>query len=31
MSQWGAYAMGEIYGYNYEDIIRFYFTGAYVA
>lgn len=31
MSQWGAYAMAEVYGYNYEEIIRFYFTGAYVA
>ena len=31
MSQWGARAMDEIYGYSYEDIIRFYFTGAYVA
>ena len=31
MSQWGAYAMADTYGYNYEDILRFYFTGAYVA
>lgn len=31
MSQWGANAMADVYGYNYEDIIRFYFTGAYVA
>lgn len=31
MSQWGANAMASVYGYNYEDIIRFYFTGAYVA
>lgn len=31
MSQWGAYAMADVYGYNYEEIIRFYFTGAYVA
>lgn len=31
MSQWGAYAMADSYGYDYEDIIRFYFTGAYVA
>lgn len=31
MSQWGAKAMAEVYGYNYEDIIRFYFTGAYIA
>ncbi len=30
MSQWGAYAMAELYGYNFEDIIRFYYTGAYV-
>ena len=31
LSQWGAYAMAEDYGYNYDDIIRFYFTGAYIA
>ena len=31
MSQWGAYSMAYAYGYNYEDIIRFYFTGAYIA
>ena len=31
MSQWGAYAMAYVYGYNYEDILRFYFTGAYIA
>ena len=31
MSQWGARAMDEIYGYDYNDIIRFYFTGAYIA
>ena len=31
MSQWGAYAMASVYGYDYEDIIRFYFTGAYIA
>lgn len=31
MSQWGAKAMDEIYGYDYNDIIRFYFTGAYIA
>ena len=31
MSQWGAFAMAEIYGYNFEDILRFYFTGAYIA
>ena len=30
MSQWGAKAMAEVYGYNCEDIIRFYYTGAYV-
>ena len=30
MSQWGAYAMAKYYGYHCEDIIRFYFTGAYV-
>lgn len=30
MSQWGAYAMADVYGYDYQDIIRFYFTGAYV-
>ena len=31
MSQWGANAMASVYGYNYEDILRFYFSGAYVA
>ncbi len=31
MSQWGARAMAQVYGYDYQDIIRFYFTGAYVA
>lgn len=31
MSQWGARAMASVYGYDYQDIIRFYFTGAYVA
>lgn len=31
MSQWGAYAMAAVYGYDYEDIIRFYFTGVYIA
>ncbi len=31
MSQWGANAMASVYGYNCEDIIRFYFTGAYIA
>ena len=30
MSQWGAKAMAEVYGYNCDDIIRFYYTGAYV-
>ena len=31
MSQWGAKAMDEIYGYDYREIIGFYYTGAYVA
>ena len=31
LSQWGAKAMDEIYGYSYDDIIRFYYTGAYIA
>ena len=31
MSQWGANAMASVYGYNYQDILRFYFSGAYVA
>lgn len=31
MSQYGAMAMASVYGYDYEDIIRFYFTGAYIA
>ena len=31
MSQWGAYSMAYVYGYDYNDIIRFYFTGAYIA
>ena len=31
MSQWGARAMAEVYGYDYQDIIQFYFTGAYAA
>lgn len=31
MSQWGACAMAKYYGYSCEDILRFYFTGAYVA
>lgn len=30
MSQWGAYAMASDYGYSADDIIRFYFTGAYI-
>lgn len=31
MSQWGANAMASVYGFDCEDIIRFYFTGAYIA
>ena len=31
MSQWGARAMAEVYGYSAEDIISFYYTGAYIA
>ena len=31
MSQWGAYAMAENFGLNYEDILRFYYTGVYIA
>lgn len=31
MSQWGARAMAEVYGYTYRQILAFYFTGAYVA
>ena len=31
MSQWGARAMDEVYGYDYRQILAFYFTGAYVA
>ena len=31
MSQWGAYAMASLYGYSCEDILCFYFTGAYIA
>ncbi len=31
MSQWGAYAMALNFGYSCEDIIRFYYTGAYIA
>ena len=30
MSQWGAHAMASVYGYTADDIIRFYFTGAYI-
>ena len=31
LSQWGAKAMASVYGYDYQDIIRFYYTGAYAA
>ena len=31
MSQWGAYAMALNFGCDYEDIIRFYYTGVYIA
>ncbi len=31
MSQWGAQAMASVYDYTYEEILGFYFTGAYVA
>ena len=31
MSQWGARAMASVYDMDYQDIIRFYFTGAYAA
>ena len=31
MSQWGARAMAEKYGYTYRQILAFYYTGAYVA
>lgn len=31
MSQWGAKAMDEVYGYDYREIIGFYYTGAYIA
>lgn len=31
MSQWGAKAMAEVYGKTYEEIISFYYTGAYVS
>lgn len=30
MSQWGAYAMAKL-GYDYEDILLFYYTGTYVS
>lgn len=30
MSQWGAYSMAKVHNQSFEDIIRFYFTGAYV-
>lgn len=30
MSQWGAHAMAAIYGYSADEIVRFYFTGAYI-
>ena len=28
MSQWGAYSMAEKHGMTYDQIIKFYFTGA---
>ena len=31
MSQWGAKAMAEVHGKTYEEIISFYYTGAYVS
>ncbi|MBQ9719999.1 MAG: SpoIID/LytB domain-containing protein, partial [Oscillospiraceae bacterium] len=31
MSQWGARAMASVYGYDYQDILRFYYTGVYAA
>lgn len=31
MSQWGAKAMAEVHGKTYDEIISFYYTGAYVA
>ena len=31
LSQWGARAMAEVYGYTYEDILRFYYSGVYIA
>lgn len=30
MSQWGANAMASVYGYTADEIIRFYFNGAYI-
>ena len=30
MSQWGAHAMASVYGCSADEIIRFYFTGAYI-
>lgn len=30
MSQWGAYSMAQNYGLNCDDIIEFYFSGAYI-
>lgn len=30
MSQWGAYSMAKVHNQSFEDIIGFYFTGAYV-
>lgn len=30
MSQWGAYSMAKVHNQSFEDIICFYFTGAYV-
>ena len=30
MSQWGARAMDETYGFDYQDILRFYYTGVYI-
>ena len=30
MSQWGAYSMAKVHNLSFEDIIGFYFTGAYV-
>ena len=30
MSQWGAYSMAKVHNMTYDQIISFYFTGAYV-